>query len=341
MKISLLTVVLLSFLAGSVGAQVYPVGDLNRDWGVDLEDLLVFAGQWLDDPACLVHLDDCADLNYDSKVNLSDFTLLANNWRAEEAFLVISEFMASNSSTLATTVNGQEAYPDWIEVYNPTNANVSLDDWYLTDSNSNLTKWQFPDGLSIEPGEFLIVFASNKDYQDYPDNYPYLDDAGYYHTNFNLAKDPGEYLALVAPDGNTIAHEYATEYPKQLTDVSYGLAQYASTLVPTTATASYYVPTSSDAGMNWTAMDFNDSTWDRGPTGLGFGDAGVSTGTILREYWTGIQGAAVSDLTSSPASKRRRIGLITTALMSGATCTPPRAAITHSGLPAMTPANCG
>ncbi|GAH45654.1 unnamed protein product, partial [marine sediment metagenome] len=33
---------------------------------------------------------------------------------------------------------------------------------------------------------------------------------------------------------------------------------------------------------------------------LGFGDAGVSTGTILREYWTGIEGAAVSNLTSSP-----------------------------------------
>jgi hypothetical protein len=300
MKISLLTLVLLAFLAGSVGAQVYTKGDLNKDWIVDLADLRRFVEQWLDDPACLVHIDDCADLNYDSKVNMSDFTQLAKNWQAERASLVISEFMASNGSTLATTVDGQEEYPDWIEIYNPTSANVSLDGWYLTDSNSNLTKWQFPDGLTIGAGGFLIVFASNKDIEDDPNNYPYLDQAGYYHTNFNLSKDPGEYLALVEADGNTIAHEYALEYPKQLTDISYGLSQYATTLVPTFATASYHVPTISDVGANWTELDFNDSAWNSGPTGLGFGDAGVGTGTILREYWTGIEGSAVSDLTSSP-----------------------------------------
>ena len=53
MKISLLTLVLLLSLAGSVGAQVYPLGDLNKDWIVDLADLRCFVEQWLDDPACL------------------------------------------------------------------------------------------------------------------------------------------------------------------------------------------------------------------------------------------------------------------------------------------------
>ncbi|MHC4497728.1 MAG: FN3 associated domain-containing protein, partial [Planctomycetota bacterium] len=196
-----------------------------------------------------------------------------------DALLVISEFMASNDSTLATTVDGQEVYPDWIEVYNPTDAAVSLDGWYLTDNDANLIKWQFPDGLVIRAGEFLIVFASNKEYADDPSNYPYIDDANYYHTNFNLRKnDPYDYLALVVADGNTISHEYAPTYPQQLTDVSYGLAQYASMLVPTGATASYYVPTSGDAGVNWFAIDFNDSTWDTGATGLGFGAAVTETG---------------------------------------------------------------
>ena len=47
MKISLLTLVLTVPLAGSVWA-ICPLGDLSGDCEVDLPDLLVFAGQWLD-----------------------------------------------------------------------------------------------------------------------------------------------------------------------------------------------------------------------------------------------------------------------------------------------------
>ena len=39
---------------------------------------------------------------------------------------------------------------------------------------------------------------------------------------FEIAKD-GEYLALIAPDGQ-IAYEYAPEFPPQETDIAYGLA---------------------------------------------------------------------------------------------------------------------
>jgi hypothetical protein len=218
------------------------------------------------------------------QINDGQKTTVSGTYKKKGALLVISEFMASNDSTRATTVDGEEVYPDWIEIYNPTDTNTSLDGWYLTDNDANLTKWQFPDGFVMKPGEFLIVFASNKEYVDYPSNYPYIDDANYYHTNFNLRKnDPYDYLALVAADGITIAHEYAPTYPQQLTDVSYGLAQDASMLVPIGATASYYVPTSGDAGANWFAVDFNDSTWDIGATGLGFGagvtEAGQDIGT--------------------------------------------------------------
>ncbi|MBW1802299.1 MAG: hypothetical protein JRJ85_16415, partial [Deltaproteobacteria bacterium] len=131
-------------------------------------------------------------------------------------------------------------------------------------------------------------------------NYPYLDSLGYYHTNFNLEQN-GDYLALVAADGNEIAHEYAPKYPVQLADISYGLVQHATTFVTTGATASYHVPTSGEAalGTDWTDVNFDDSTWDAGPTSIGFGDVGGGTGTILREYWTGITGQSVSDLTDN------------------------------------------
>jgi hypothetical protein len=159
---------------------------------------------------------------------------MSNNWQIEEPHLLISEFMASSAPVLPLDPNelldGNGDSSDWIEIYNPTGATVYLDGWHLTDKINNLAKWQFPDGLQIDPGEFLIVFASEKTYLENPSNYPYLDPDDYYHTNFELNQD-GEYLALTAPDSNVVIHEYAPEYPQQLLNISYGLTQYATKLV--------------------------------------------------------------------------------------------------------------
>ncbi len=45
--------------------------------------------------------------------------------------------------------NGNEKRADWIEIFNPNAQAINLDDFYLTDDPSNLTKWSFP---SIEIG---------------------------------------------------------------------------------------------------------------------------------------------------------------------------------------------
>jgi hypothetical protein len=203
-------------LAGSTGAQSQLVGDLNKDYKVNSKDLRTFAFQWLDtaclEPGCL------ADLDGADGVNLGDLAMLANNWQIEEPHLLISEFLASNASNKpplppkeGDLLDGNGESSDWIEIYNPSGATVSLDGWYLTDEKDNLTLWQFPDGNQLEPGEFMIVFASDKKYVDYPNNYPYVDSLGYYHTNFELRQN-GDYLALVAPDGNAVVHEYWPEY---------------------------------------------------------------------------------------------------------------------------------
>jgi len=46
---------------------------------------------------------------------------------------------------------------------------------------------------------------------------------GEIHTNFKLDGD-GEYLALVRPDGTTVEHDYAPQFPEQKTDVSCGMS---------------------------------------------------------------------------------------------------------------------
>ncbi|MBN2270644.1 MAG: chitobiase/beta-hexosaminidase C-terminal domain-containing protein, partial [Sedimentisphaerales bacterium] len=189
--------------------------------------------------------------------------------------LVISEFLTNNNSPnppdpdQGELVDEDGYHSDWIEIYNPTDIIIDLSGWYLTDNDSNLVKWQFPAGVELDGGDFLVVFASNKNRRD-PAG-PYL------HTNFKLSSNPS-YLALVSSDGITIVHEYWPEYPTQLADVSYGLAQSATEIVGEGDMVSYYVPTSSDAGKDWTAINFNDSSWDTGRTPLSFATEAVETG---------------------------------------------------------------
>jgi hypothetical protein len=121
---------------------------------------------------------------------------------------VISEFMASNTVTLA---DQDQAFSDWIEIHNPDGAPVNLAGWYLTDNAANKLRWQFP-AVTLSPGGYLVVFASNKNRRD---------PAAELHTNFALAAE-GEYLGLIRPDGVTVASEYAPTFPVQLNDISYG-----------------------------------------------------------------------------------------------------------------------
>ncbi|MFC1766191.1 LamG-like jellyroll fold domain-containing protein, partial [Planctomycetota bacterium] len=140
--------------------------------------------------------------------------------------LVINEFMAgnsyvpyTNSLNITTQVNGSDVNPDWIEIHNPKDSPISLAGWSLTDDEQDLGKWPFPD-LVLDAGDYLIVFASSKQQSDTPNNFPYQDERGYFHTNFSLSL-AGEYLGLVSPSG-TVVHAYAP-YPPQRGLLSYGL----------------------------------------------------------------------------------------------------------------------
>lgn len=121
--------------------------------------------------------------------------------------LIISEFMAANASTLA---DADGEYSDWIEIHNEGPAAASLANWYLTDKPGNLAKWRFPD-VTLQPDGYLVVFASGKNRATPGQEL---------HTNFSLDAD-GEYLALVEPDGSTIAWQMA--FGHQERDISCGI----------------------------------------------------------------------------------------------------------------------
>lgn len=127
----------------------------------------------------------------------------------------INEFLASNGAVL---LDGNQESSDWIELFSETRFSLDLGGMYLTDDANELTKWAFPAGTYIDPWDYLVVFASGK-----PDiAYPAIDPKGYLHTNFNLSAK-GEYLALVASDGQTILQDFAPQYPSQWRDMSYGV----------------------------------------------------------------------------------------------------------------------
>lgn len=181
--------------------------------------------------------------------------------------LVITEFMAVNENGLSTTVEGKTVYPDWIEIHNTGAGAVNLGGWYLTDDPNNLTKWAFP-AVQVAAGGFLVVFASGIEQADHPENWPYRDQKGYYHTNFTLDGD-GEYLALVAPDLKVV-HEYASYaggedivgFPPQRADLSYGLyggqEQYFTPPTPGRANAPGYAAISEEPVFSRQAGTFSN-----------------------------------------------------------------------------------
>ena len=175
---------------------------------------------------------------------------------------LITEFMASNSAGLQDE-DGDNS--DWLELYNDGDTALDLTGWHLTDDTGDLDRWAFP-AVTLQPGQFLVVFASGKDRAG---------TAGTeLHTNFSLSRN-GEFLALVEPDGTTIAHAYAPEFPTQETDTSYGLAMTntSQTLVDDSTAMRYIVPTSGLQGTAWTQNGFNDTGWSGGTgstAGLGY-----------------------------------------------------------------------
>ncbi len=118
--------------------------------------------------------------------------------------VVINEFMANNASIQADQ-DGE--FDDWIELYNNSSSAISLDGYHLTDNANWLYKWEFPEGTTIGPNAYIVVWADENGSQ-----------AGL-HANFKLSVN-GEELLLVAPDSVTVLDEIY--FGAQTANVSYG-----------------------------------------------------------------------------------------------------------------------
>ena len=119
--------------------------------------------------------------------------------------LKINEIMAGNTTYLSDLNN----FGDWIEIYNPTNQEVDLAGYYVTDDYTVPAKYQIPTGEAstiIPAGGYKLIWAD--------------DSARVLHTNFKLSSTTGERFALVSSDGTTFIDSIS--FGAQTTDVSYG-----------------------------------------------------------------------------------------------------------------------
>lgn len=102
----------------------------------------------------------------------------------------LNELMPANRSVL---VRDDGSSPDWLELFNPTEQDVDLGRFALSDSREDRTEHLLPEGLVLPAGEALVLYAVGDD-----------------DTGVTLAEDElpfrlsaaGGEVALFEPDGD-------------------------------------------------------------------------------------------------------------------------------------------
>lgn len=109
------------------------------------------------------------------------------------AQVVVNEFSCSNYS-LNVAGNNE----DFIELYNPTAADINVGGWHLSDNVDNPTKFSLPAGTTVPAGGFLTVICSGSALVG--DLY----DGGFLNTNFRIHQCKEESVVWADAGGNIL-----------------------------------------------------------------------------------------------------------------------------------------
>lgn len=133
----------------------------------------------------------------------------------------ISEAMSNNTSFLADE-NGN--FCDWIELCNPTDSDIDLSEYSLTDDGMEAKKFVFP-SVTIKKNGYLVLFADGE----------YQVDKGSekIHVPFKLSSKKGEALRLYNQDGVLIS---LLGVPPLEENVSFGIGENGSQMTFTEPT---------------------------------------------------------------------------------------------------------
>ncbi|MEO5572617.1 MAG: CotH kinase family protein [Bacteroidia bacterium] len=142
-----------------------------------------------------------------------------------KAQVVINEFSCSN---LSQFLDNHSDYGDWIELYNTIASPVSLAGYYLSDDTLDITKFQFPAGVTINGNSWLRIWASGRN--EFA--------GGVVHTNFTLKQTKNNYEWVIL--ANASAAVVDSKQITQLTQLGHsvgripnGGSQWAVFIAPT------------------------------------------------------------------------------------------------------------
>jgi hypothetical protein len=133
----------------------------------------------------------------------------ANDGRPAPIHVVINEWMASNTATIADPADGQ--FDDWFELFNNADAPADLGGYFLTDNTADPTQFVIPGGTTIPARGRLLVWADGQPTENSETNVDL-------HVNFQLSKS-GESIALYSPERVLID---SVTFGKQTNDISMG-----------------------------------------------------------------------------------------------------------------------
>lgn len=163
----------------------------------------------------------------------------------------INELTASNVRSFPNAVDFED-YPDWIELFNTSSKQESLNGYYLSDDPKNLKKWPFPRNSIINPFEHLVIVADGYDKpkdKEYKRNYVggKKFTTQFHHTNFKLSSS-GEEIFLSHDQRRT------------------------AEVFPRNSNWTYFDKTFNWGLIDWQSPNYDDSSWKSGGGIFGHGD---------------------------------------------------------------------
>lgn len=95
--------------------------------------------------------------------------------------------------------DGFGEHDPWLELFNDGTSEADLQGFCLSDDSEDLLKWAFPEGASIGPGEFFVVWL---------DGQPEQTTADEWHASFSISPENGLLVLSRASEGSAIIIDY-------------------------------------------------------------------------------------------------------------------------------------
>ena len=200
--------------------------------------------------------------------------------------VLVNEVSASNWDQYPDNFGSNE---DWIELFNTTATAVDLSGWYLSDSQNNNTKWQFPAGATIPGNGHLVVFCSGRD----------VSVGNIHHTNFKLNQTEEERAVLSDPSAAIISNfklEQRTKANHSWGRTSDGAATWGLFTTATPSTANL------GASNYYAAKPLLDPPAGVYPGGVSVSMVSPDAGTTIRYTLDGSIPTAASPLYNAPVA---------------------------------------